>query len=91
MTHFLDGTDEDRPGLAAGVLMTALAILAMQDSIARLVGEEISFWQFQAIRAASNVVLLLVFARLFMGGLPRRPNRPCPSVCWLKCTFAVFW
>lgn len=76
MTHFLDGTEEDRPGLAAGMLMTALAILALQDAIARLVGEEISFWQFQAVRASCNAVLLLIFARLFMGGLPRRPNRP---------------
>ena len=76
MTHFLDGTDEDRPGLAAGMLMTGLAILALQDSLARLLGEHISFWQFQAIRASCNVVLLLTFARLFMGGWPRRPVRP---------------
>lgn len=76
MTHFLDGTEEDRPGLAAGMLLTALAVLALQDAIARLVGEHISFWQFQAVRAGCNVVLLLLFARAFMGGLPRGPNRP---------------
>ncbi|MFK7942431.1 MAG: DMT family transporter [Paracoccaceae bacterium] len=76
MTHFLDGTDEDRPGLAAGLLLFALATLALQDAIARLAGEHISFWQFQAIRAACNIVLLLTFARAFMGGLPRRPHRP---------------
>ena len=76
MAHLLDGTDEDRPGLAAGLMLTALMMLAMQDALARLAGQEISFWQFQAIRASSNVVLLLIFARLMMGGLPRRPRRP---------------
>lgn len=76
MTHFLDGTEEDRPGLAAGLMLTALAMLALQDALARLAGEHVSFWQFQAMRASCNVVLLLIFARTMMGGLPRRPNRP---------------
>ena len=76
MAHFLDGTEEDRPGLAAGLMLTSLMMLAMQDALARLAGEQISFWQFQAIRASSNTMLLLAFAWIAMGGLPRRPKRP---------------
>ena len=76
MAHFLDGTDEDRPGLAAGLMLTSLMMLAMQDALARLAGEHISFWQFQMVRASSNTVLLLAFAWFMMGGLPRRPKRP---------------
>ncbi len=74
MAHFLDGTTEDRPGLAAGLMLTALAALAVQDSLARMTSVQISFWQFQAMRASCNVVLLLGFAGVFMGGLPRRPH-----------------
>ncbi len=76
MTHFLDGTDEDRPGLASGLMLSALLMLALQDALARLVGEHVSFWQFQTVRASCNVVLLVVFAQLIMGGLPPRPRRP---------------
>ena len=74
MAHFLDGTNEDRPGLAAGLMLSALSMLAIQDALARLAGEHISFWQFQAMRAAGNIVLLTLFAWLAMGGAPRRPR-----------------
>lgn len=74
MAHFLDGTSEDRPGLAAGLMLTALAMLAVQDGLARLAGQHISFWQFQAMRASGNIVLLTAFAWLAMGGAPRRPR-----------------
>lgn len=74
MAHFLDGTDEDRPGVAAGLMLTSLMMLAAADAMGRMAGEHISFWQFQAIRASSNVFLLLGFSWLAMGGLPRRPK-----------------
>ena len=73
MAHFLDGTTEDRPGLAAALMLSALSMLAVQDALARMAGEHISFWQFQAMRASGNVILLLMFARVFMGGAPRWP------------------
>lgn len=76
MAHFLDGTTEDRPGLAAGLMLSALAMLAVQDALARLAGEHISFWQFQGLRATSNALLLTGFARLAMGGWPSWPRRP---------------
>ena len=74
MAHFLDGTDQDRPGLAAGLMLGSLAMLAVQDSLARMAGEHVSFWQFQAVRASGNAVLLITFAWLVMGGAPRRPR-----------------
>ncbi|MEM6622682.1 MAG: DMT family transporter [Pseudomonadota bacterium] len=76
MTHFLDGTTEDRPGLAAGLMLTALMMLAVQDSLARLAGLHISFWQFQAMRASGNIVLLTLMALILMGRLPPLPRRP---------------
>ena len=39
MAHFLDGTSEDRPGLAAAMMLTALAMLAVQDALARAKGK----------------------------------------------------
>ena len=75
MAHFLDGTDEDRPGLAAGLMLSGLAMLATQDALARMAGEHVSFWQFQAMRASGNVMLLTAFAWFAMGGAPRRPRR----------------
>ncbi|MEM1161530.1 MAG: DMT family transporter [Pseudomonadota bacterium] len=75
MTHFLDGTSEDRPSLAASLMMLALIMLAVQDSLARLTGEEMSFWQFQMLRAGSNLILFLGFAFAIWRGLPRRPVR----------------
>lgn len=74
MAHFLDGTSEDRPGLAAGLMLTALAMLAVQDGLARMTGEHISFWQFQAMRASGNMVLLSLFAWIVLGGAPSRPR-----------------
>lgn len=75
MTHLLDGTSEDRPSLAAGLMLSALLMLAIQDALARMAGAEMSFWQFQMLRAASNFVLFIVFAFAVWGQLPRRPIR----------------
>jgi len=76
MTHFLDGTAEDHPGLAAGLMLAALMMLAMQDGLARLAGEHVSFWQFQAMRATGNAVLLIAAALALIGRLPPPPRRP---------------
>ena len=76
MTHFLDGTEEDRPGLAAGLMLSSLFMLALQDALARLAGEHVSFWQFQALRASCNVLFLTSFAFVVLRGLPPRPRRP---------------
>lgn len=92
MAHFLDGTTEDRPGLAVGLMMSGLMILAVQDALARMAGEHISFWQFQAMRASCNVVFFLSFAAIFMGGMPRKPkNLPAVLARCLMMVIATFF
>ncbi|MEM7211452.1 MAG: DMT family transporter [Pseudomonadota bacterium] len=76
MAHFLDGTERDSPGMAGSLMLTALAILAVQDSLVRLAGMEISFWQFQAIRASSNFLLLCIVALIVWRTLPPWPKTP---------------
>ena len=70
-----EGSSTDRPGLAAGLMVGALVILAVQDSIVRLAGADTTLWQFQFIRSCGNLVLLLVLARVIWGTAPKRPKR----------------
>lgn len=75
MAHFLDGTDRDSPAMAGALMLGALAILAVQDSLVRLAGFSLSFWQFQAIRATSNFVLLCLTGLIFLRALPPWPRK----------------
>ena len=70
-----DGHLLPSPGLAAGLMVGALVILAVQDSIVRLAGADTTLWQFQFIRSCGNLVLLLVLARVIWGTAPKRPKR----------------
>ncbi|MEO0763786.1 MAG: DMT family transporter, partial [Pseudomonadota bacterium] len=65
----------DRPGRAAGLLVGALMVLSVQDTVAKSLVEDVSLWQFQVVRSAINAVLLLGVGALIVGGLPRRPIR----------------
>lgn len=64
----------DRPALAVGLMLSALFLLALQDSIVRLVGGSTSLWQFQFLRSGLNLLLLLGIARVLWGTLPRWPG-----------------
>ncbi len=70
-----EGSDSDRPGLAAGLMAGALFMLALQDSIVRLTGADTTLWQFHFMRSCGNLVLLLVLARVIWGTPPKRPKR----------------
>jgi drug/metabolite transporter (DMT)-like permease len=74
-TSIFDGSDADRPGLAAVLMLGALIVLALQDSIVRLAGADTTLWQFQFLRSSGNFVLLLLVARLIWGTPPKRPKR----------------
>ncbi len=63
-----EGSDSDRPGLAAGLMAGALVTLALQDSIVRYAGADTTLWQFHFIRSSGNLVLLLVLARDIAAG-----------------------
>lgn len=71
----LDGSETDRPGMAAGLMLAALLTLALQDSFVRMAGADTTLWQFQAVRSTGNVLLLLLVARLVWGTAPKRPKR----------------
>ncbi len=73
-----EGSDSDRPGLAAGLMAGALFLLALQDSIVRLAGADTTLWQFHFMRSSGNVVLLLVLARVIWGTAPKWPKRFWP-------------
>jgi len=66
---------EDRPSLSAGIMVGALCLLSLQDSLVKLASSDISLWQFQLLRSICNLSLLLVFARFFWGGRPEAPKR----------------
>jgi drug/metabolite transporter (DMT)-like permease len=70
-----DGSDGDRPGLAAALMLAALLVLSLQDSIVKLAGADTTLWQFQFLRSTGNVLLLLLVARLIWGTAPKRPKR----------------
>lgn len=87
---------EDRPSLAAGLMIGSLIILSLQDGVVKLVSADISFWQFQAVRAALNFMLLTLLARLVWGAEAPKPKRiwtvalrslllAGATVCFLGC------
>jgi len=65
---------DDQPALAATLMVGALCLLGLQDSLVKLVSSEVSLWQFQFLRSAGNLGLLLVFSRYIWG-----KTRPIPK------------
>jgi drug/metabolite transporter (DMT)-like permease len=73
---FLGGATEDKPTLAAGLVLVAVFLLALQDGLIKLVNPEVSLWQFQALRSTLNLILLFLLSRVIWGTTPPRPKRP---------------
>lgn len=71
----LAGTTRDRPVLAAALMIGALFLLGLQDGFVKLASAEVSLWQFQMIRSAINILLLLVLGRIIFGAARPRPRR----------------
>ncbi len=71
----LGGTTTDRPALAATLMVGSLFMLGLQDSFVKLASSDISLWQFQMIRAAINLVLLICLTRIVWGAASPRPKR----------------
>jgi drug/metabolite transporter (DMT)-like permease len=78
---------EDRPALAASLMVGSLCLLALQDSLVKLASADVSLWQFQTMRAGFNLIMLLVLARFIWGSEPIRPKRLWTVV--LRSTFLV--
>lgn len=85
--RFLSGATEDRPAIAAGLMVTALFLLGLQDAMVKLASDELSLWQFQLIRASCNLLFLVVLSRFLWGS-----SRPRPKRLWavaVRCLFLV--
>ena len=65
----------DRPALAATLMVFALSLLGLQDSLVKLASAEVSLWQFQLLRSTCNLVLLLVLSRFLWGRTSPLPKR----------------
>lgn len=66
----------DRPARALALMLAALFVLGFQDSLVRLVGHDTSLWQFQGLRAAMTLMLVIAAARLLAPGRLSWPRRP---------------
>ena len=72
---FLGGTSEDRPAIAASLMVGALAVLALQDGLVKLTSSDVSLWQFQMLRASCNLLLVAGLSHLIWGSMRPRPKR----------------
>lgn len=72
---FLAATTKDHPAQAASIMVSALFLLALQDGLVKLASTEVSIWQFQMIRSAINLALLLVLSRILWGSSGPKPRR----------------
>lgn len=73
--RLFDDDQEDRPAVAAALLLSALFILSLQDGLVRLAGADTTLWQFQILRSSGNAILLLILARVIWGTATKRPKR----------------
>lgn len=73
---FLGAPGEDRPALAASLVLGAVFLLALQDGLIKMVNPEVSLWQFQTLRSSMNLALLFVLSRFIWGTAPPLPKRP---------------
>lgn len=80
-------SEADNPSLAAGLMVSALALLSLQDAIIKLTSDWLSIWQFQTVRSLINISLLLVTAAFFAGWRQLAPRRL--SAVGLRSIFLV--
>lgn len=82
------------PGWAAGLLIFGVAVLSLQDSLIKLVADQTSFWQFQGLRSAINLMLLCIIANAGAGLATLRPKNSAAvavrSAFLTICMFCFF-
>ena len=72
---FLAGSSDDRPGMAAALMVGALFLLGLQDGFVKMASYHMSLWQFQLLRSAMNLALLMLVMRFLWGSVNPRPKR----------------
>ena len=68
-------SEGDNPSLAAGLMVSALALLSFQDAIIKVTSDWLSIWQFQTVRSLINISLLLATAAFIAGWRQLAPRR----------------
>ncbi len=81
----LSSTTEDRPALAASVMVGSLFLLGFQDAMVKITSAEVSLWQFQLLRSALNLLLILLLSRVIWGSA-----RPYPKRVWAVALRSIF-
>ncbi len=76
---------QDRPSLAAMLMVGSLWMLGLQDSLVKLTSSEVSLWQFQLLRSACNVGLLILLSRVVW-----RNASPAPKRLWAVTLRSLF-
>lgn len=87
-------TGDDRPLAALGLLLTGVFVLALQDSLIKLMSADTSFWQFQTLRSIGNLgfVVILALASGSLGLMMPRNWRPVylRAALLTVCMFCFF-
>jgi len=80
LKSLIEAGQDDRPSLALTLILTALLVLSFQDAMVKLASPTTTLWQFQAVRAVFNILLLTCF--LSLTGLTRlmRPKKVWPLI-----------
>jgi drug/metabolite transporter (DMT)-like permease len=89
-----EGPRGDRPFFALVLLLSGVFVLALQDSLVKLMSSQTSFWQFQTLRSFGNLLLLVILSIASSGiGLlwPRRWKPVCLRAAVMTvCMFCFF-
>jgi drug/metabolite transporter (DMT)-like permease len=84
----------DRPLAALGLLLTGVFVLALQDSLVKLMSTDTSFWQFQTLRSIGNLgfIIILAMASGSLGLMMPRNWRPVylRAALLTVCMFCFF-
>ena len=84
----------DRPLAALGLLLMGVFVLALQDSLVKLMSADTSFWQFQTLRSIGNLgfIVILALASGNPGLMKPRNWRPVylRAVLLTVCMFCFF-
>ena len=85
---------DDRPLAALGLLLMGVFVLALQDSLVKLMSADTSFWQFQTLRSIGNLsfIVILALASGSLGLMMPRNWRPVylRAALLTVCMFCFF-
>jgi drug/metabolite transporter (DMT)-like permease len=84
MPNLFGAPGDDRPVVALSLLLCGIVVIALQDALVKLIADQTSFWQFQALRSMGNIIVALLLASASGGLRLLRPRRF--GVVYLRAT-----